>query len=276
MPSHAQKIATFRALHSAGCFVMANVWEVGAARLFAGMGFQALATSSAALAVADFGTRDGSDAVTRAVAIDHAAKIAGATDLPVSADLEDLYAPSIDDIPETIRMAHAAGLSGISIEDTQARAALPFEAAQARVKAAIAANAALPNPMVLTARADGLLYDSYDLDSAIRRLQAFGDAGADVVYAPGLDDLAALTKLCQSVGKPVNHVIGLGARGLTQDQIAGAGVRRISLGGSLMVALYTQMFATGRAILDEGRFDTLGRENLRETFRAISDGAPKP
>ena len=233
MPARDQKTAAFRALHASGCFVMPNVWDSGSAHLFAGLGFPALATTSSGFAYTT-GRRDGVGEISRDDALAHAAAIAAATDLPVSADLEDGYADSPEGVAETIRLAAKAGLAGVSIEDARPTgdpACYSFESAAARIAAAV--SAAQDANIVLTARADGLMTGAYDLQEAIRRLQAFEAAGAEVLYSPGLADLNQIKTVASAVNRPLNHVIGLGAAGATLEELAAAGARRISLGGSL-------------------------------------------
>ncbi|MER8489847.1 isocitrate lyase/phosphoenolpyruvate mutase family protein [Mesorhizobium australicum] len=233
MVSRSDKVECFRALHKSGCFVVPNPWDIAGARMMVGLGFRALATTSSGYAFSK-GRRDGALEVSRDESLTYAAEIAASTDVPVTADLEDGYADTPEGIAETVLLAAKAGLAGLSIEDRQPRSNLPirdFDDAVARVAAA--ADAARKHNIVLTARADGLGKGTYGLEQAIRRLKAFETVGAEVVYAPGVPDLASLQRLCRSVSAPVNHVIGQGVSGLTLDQIAQAGVRRVSVGGSL-------------------------------------------
>jgi 2-methylisocitrate lyase-like PEP mutase family enzyme len=233
MISRSDKVERFRALHKSGCFVIPDPWNIAGARMMAGLGFKALATTSSGYAFSK-GRRDGALDVSRDESPAYAAEIAASTDVPVTADLEDGYEDSPEGVAETVRLAAEAGLAGLSIEDRQPNSDLPirdFHDAVARVAAA--AEAARKYNIVLTARADGLGKGAYDLEEAIRRLSAFEALGAEVLYAPGLPDLVSLETLCRSVNAPVNHVIGQGVSGLTLDQIARAGVRRISVGGSL-------------------------------------------
>lgn len=233
MASRAQKVASFRALHRAGCFVIPNPWDIGSATMLAGLGFKALATTSSGYAFSR-GKTDGSDDVGRDETLAYAAAIAASTDLPVSADLEDCYAETAAGVAETIRLAAEAGLAGVSIEDRQPDPTNRIRGfADAHERVAVAVEAARKHDVVLTARADGMIGDFYELDEAIRRLQAYEKLGAEVLYAPGVKDAEMLRTICRSVGRPVNHVTGLGAPGLNLRQIAEAGVRRISLGGSL-------------------------------------------
>lgn len=226
------KVGRFRELHREGCFIVPNPWDALSARLLAASGFQALATTSSGYAFS-VGKEDGAGQVSRDEILAYAGRIAASTDLPVTADLEDGYAATPEGIAETIRLAAEAGLAGTSIEDSWPLGADPYrDFGSALERVGAACEAARRYDLVLTARADGLLGRHYDLDEAIRRLVAFEKAGAEVVYAPGVPSLEALTTLCAAVTVPFNHVLGLGASGLSFDAIAGAGVRRISLGGS--------------------------------------------
>ncbi|ESX43470.1 isocitrate lyase/phosphoenolpyruvate mutase family protein [Mesorhizobium sp. C416B] len=260
MISRSDKVERFRALHKSGCFVIPNPWDIAGARMMTGLGFKALATTSSGYAFSK-GRKDGALDVSRAESLAYAADIAASTDVPVTADLEDGYEDTPEGVPETVRLAAEAGLAGLSIEDRQPNSDLPirdFDDAVARVAAA--AEAARKYNIVLTARADGLGKGAYDLEEAIRRLRTFEAVGVEVLYAPGVPDLASLEKLCRSVKTPVNHVIGQGVSGLTLDQIAQAGVRRISVGGSLARA-------AGGALL------TICREIAAGDFGAL-DSAP--
>lgn len=264
MVSREEKVAAFRALHKDGCFIVPNPWDIGGARMFSSLGFKALATTSSGHAFS-LGKHDGT--LDAGATLDYAARIARATDLPVTADLEDAYSRTTEGITEIVRQAAEAGLSGFSIEDRWPDGAAPFRSyddAVERVGAAV--EAARRHDMVLTARADGLGKGGYDLDETIRRLQAFEALGADVVYAPGVPDLASLRRICESVRAPVNHVIGQGLAGLTLAQIAEAGVRRISVGGSLARAVGGAMLDISRQMA-AGDFSRLeaapGWENLR-------------
>lgn len=237
MISRSDKVECFRALHRSGCFLIPNPWDVAGARMMVGMGFKALATTSSGYAFSK-GRKDGTMEVPRDESLAYAAEIAASTEVPVTADLEDGYAATPEGVAETVRLAAEIGLAGVSIEDRQPNSDFPirdFDTAAARVAAA--AEAARKHNIVLTARADGLGKGAYDLDEAIRRLKVFESLGAEVVYAPGVPDLVSLQTLCRSVSAPVNHVLGQGVSGLTFDQIARAGVRRISVGGSLARAV---------------------------------------
>ena len=273
MPTRADKVRRFRDLHREGCFIIPNPWDIGGAKMMAMLGFKALATTSSGYAFSK-GKRDGSAGakdVSRDETLQYAAAIAAATDVPVSADTEDCYADTPEGVTETVRLAAEAGLAGLSIEDRQPNSAKPirdFDDAVARVAAAV--EAARKYDIVLTARADGLGAKAYGLDEAIRRLQAFEKLGADVLYAPALPDVSAIQQVCRSVRAPVNHVTGLGAPGLSFQQIADAGVRRISLGGSLAKAMGGVLLQTCETIA-RGDFSDLERGTTWDSLRN-----PKP
>jgi 2-methylisocitrate lyase-like PEP mutase family enzyme len=210
MKTTLEKAAAFRALHERpGAFVIPNPWDAGTARLLASLGFEALATTSLGLANS-LGRVDGTNGVSRAQVIENCRFIAAATDLPVNADLENGYAHEPRAAAEIIRLAAGAGISGGSIEDATGEADKPiydFQQAVERVQAAVEVARALPVPFLLTARAENLLHGRPDLDDTIRRLQAFEKAGADVLYAPGVRDLATIRTVVSSVTKPVNVVM---------------------------------------------------------------------
>ncbi len=242
-----QKAAEFRALHAGrGTFVMPNPWDAGSARILAGMGFEALATTSAGHAFTR-GRRD--YGVTREEALANASAIVDATELPVSADLEDGFGPSPADVGETIRLAAGVGLVGGSIEDATGDAAAPIydmAVAVQRIAAAVEAAQALPFPFTLTARAENFLHGRRDLADTIARLQAYDRAGADVLYAPGLPDLDAIRAVCAAVTRPVNVLVTDG--GFTVALLREAGVRRISLGGALSRVALGALVRAGEAM----------------------------
>jgi 2-methylisocitrate lyase-like PEP mutase family enzyme len=256
-PSQIERARTFRALHERpGAFVIPNPWDVGTARMLAGLGFEALATTSAGLAFA-LGRRDGEGAVSRDEALAHARSIVGATPLPVSADLENGFGDAPKTVAATIRLAADAGLAGASIEDATGDPARPiYDASLAaeRIAAAVEAARMLPFPFTLTARAENFLHGRPDLDDTIRRLQAFAAAGADVLYAPGPRDLGMIRTLCAAVGKPVNVIMGLAGAPFSVDQLAAAGVRRISLGSALARAALGEFLRAAREIKEHGTF----------------------
>jgi 2-methylisocitrate lyase-like PEP mutase family enzyme len=240
-------------------FVIPNPWDVGSSRMLAGLGFHALATSSAASACA-LGRRDGG--LSREQALEHARVIVGATDLPVSADLEKGFGDAPDVVAETIRLAGDAGLAGCTIEDTTGNPDRPLyddQLAVERIAAAVEAARSLPFPFMLTARAHNLMYPSSSLDATIRRLQAFEQAGADVLFAPGLPDLAAVRTVCTAVSKPVNFMVGIKGKSFSVAELAAAGVRRISLATSLYRAAMTGFLNAAREVTDSGSFGFVDR-----------------
>ncbi len=252
--SQAEKAERFRALHD-HCFVIANAWDAGSARILAGIGFVALATSSGAAAGA-LGRRDGM--ITRDESLAHARAIVDATDLPVSADLEKGFGDTPEDASVTIRMAGQIGLVGGSIEDATGHPQKPlFDAglARERVAAAVEVARAMPFPFMLTARAENFIRGNPDLDDTIRRLQAFEAAGADVLMAPGLPDLAAVRAVCSSLSKPFNFMAGIRGKSFSVPQLEEAGVKRISLATSLYRAAMSGLLSAAREVKEKG---TLG------------------
>jgi len=258
--SQCEKAVRFRALHDGpGTFVIPNPWDVGSARILAGVGFQALATSSAASACA-LGRRDGK--LTREEALAHARLLVAATDLPVSADLEKGFGDAPEVVAETIRLAAEAGLVGCTIEDATGNPENPlydFGPAVERIAAAAEAARRLQFPFMLTARAHNLLYASPSLDDTINRLQAFEKAGADVLFAPGLPDLAAVGRVCAEVSKPVNFMVGIKGKSFSVGELAAAGVRRISLATSLYRAAMTGLLDALREVKESGQFAFVDR-----------------
>ena len=255
-----EKAARFRALHDGpGAFVIPNPWDVGSACLLAGLGFQALATSSAASATA-LGRRDGR--LTREEALAHARSIVDATDLPVSADLEKGFGDRPEVVAETIRFAAEVGLVGCTIEDATGNPDSPLYdvgLAVERIAAAAQAARALPFPFMLTARAHNFLYADPSLEDTISRLQAYEKAGADVLFAPGLPDLAAVGAVCAAVAKPVNFMVGIKGKSFSVGELAAAGVRRISLATSLYRAAMTGLLDAACEVQDTGQFGFLDR-----------------
>ncbi len=258
--SQSDRAARFRALHAAsGVFVIPNPWDAGSARILAGLGFQALATSSGASA-GMLGRRDGK--VTRDEALAHARAIVEATDLPVSADLEKGFGDAPEATAETIRLAAGVGLVGGSIEDATGdkdRPLYDLRHATERVAAAAQAARALSFPFTLTARAENFLRGNPDLDDTIRRLQAFEKAGADVLFAPGLPDLEAVRAVCAAVSKPFNFMVGIRGKSFTVAELSAAGVKRISLATSLYRAAMSGLLDAAREAKDRGTFGYLDR-----------------
>jgi len=256
-----QKGALFRQLHArSSAFVIPNPWDAGTARLLAGLGFEALTTTSAGLAFA-LGKPDGARKVTRDETLANAKAIADATDLPVAADLENGFGDAPEAAAETIRLAgETAGLVGGSIEDATGDPSRPiydFAHAVERIAAAAEAARRLPAPFVLVGRAENFLHGRPDLDDTIRRLQAFEAAGADALYAPGLSRAEDIRTLCASVGRPVNVLIGaVGANNvrLSVAQLAELGARRISLGSALSRAALGGFLRAAREVKERGTF----------------------
>jgi 2-methylisocitrate lyase-like PEP mutase family enzyme len=256
--AQAEKAERFRALHErTGAFVIPNVWDGASACVMAGLRFEALATSSSACA-ATLGRLDGQ--ITRDEALAHARVIVDACPLPVSADLEQGFGDSPQLVAETIRRAAEVGLVGGSIEDASGAADVPiydFGLAVERVAAAVEAARKLPFPFTLTARAENYLHGRADLDDTVRRLQAFERAGADVLFAPGLPDLATVRAVCGALRRPVNFMVGIRGHSFSVAELAAAGVRRISLSTSLYRAAITGLYAAGREVQDSGTFGYL-------------------
>jgi 2-methylisocitrate lyase-like PEP mutase family enzyme len=274
MKTPVEKAAAFRALHERpGAFMIPNPWDAGTARLLASLGFEALATTSLGLANS-LGRVDGTNGVSRAEVIENCRVIAAATDLPVNADLENGYAHEPRAAAEIIRLAAGAGISGGSIEDATGETDKPiydFQQAVERVQAAVEVARALPVPFMLTARAENLLHGRPDLDDTIRRLQAFEKAGADVLYAPGVRDLATIRTVVSSVTKPVNVVMSAADPDLTVAQLAAVGVKRISVGGALSRLALAAFLRGAREMAERGGFtwmrDTVPSKELKDVFR---------
>jgi 2-methylisocitrate lyase-like PEP mutase family enzyme len=263
MQNQQECAASFRALHEGpASFVIPNVWDGGSAAIMAGLGFPALATSSAACA-ATLGRLDGQ--ITREEALAHARQVVAATTLPVSADLENGFGASPQAAAETIRLAGEVGLVGGSIEDSSGDERAPiyeFAHAVERITAAVEAARRLPFPFVLTARAENCIHGRADLDDTVRRLQAFERAGADVLFAPCLPDLAAVRTVCAALTKPVNFMVGVPGASFSVAELTAAGVKRISLSTTLYRAAMTGLLAAGREVKESGTFgymDTIMR-----------------
>jgi 2-methylisocitrate lyase-like PEP mutase family enzyme len=257
--SQTQKAHQFRALHARpGAFLIPNPWDAGTARILAALGFEALTTTSAGLAFT-LGRRDGANLISRDETLENARVIAGATDLPVAADLENGFGDAPEDAAETIRLAAGvAGLVGGSIEDATGDARHPiydFQHAVERMAAAVEAARALSFPFVLVGRAENFLHGRPDLDDTIRRLQAFEAAGADALYAPGLTKAEEIRTVCQSVSRPVNVVMGLKGGSFSVQELASFGVKRISVGSSLSRAALGAFVRAAREMKEKGTFE---------------------
>jgi 2-methylisocitrate lyase-like PEP mutase family enzyme len=276
MVTQADKARAFRKLHErAGAFIIPNPWDAGTAKLLTSLGFEALATTSLGLANT-LGRVDGTLTVTRDEVLENCRAICAATSLPVSADLENLYADEPREAARMITLAAETGLVGGSIEDATGRAdqtIYDFDRAVERVHAAVEAARGLPFPFVLTARAENLIQGRPDLDDTIRRLQAYEKAGADVLYAPGLKDLATIRTVVASVSKPVNVVMTHGDPSITLAQLEEAGVKRVSVGGSLNRLALAAFLEGAREMKDKGGFTwmrkTVSSRELKPIFRSI-------
>jgi 2-methylisocitrate lyase-like PEP mutase family enzyme len=254
MEKQQELAARFRALHESGVFVIPNVWDGASASIMARLGFKALATSSAACA-ATLGKLDGE--VTREEALLHARLIVSVSDCPVSADLENGYGHAPETVADTIRLAIESGLVGGSIEDASGDPRAPIyelDHAVERVTAAVEQAHGRHLHFVLTARAENFLHDRPHLDDTVKRLQAFERAGADVLFAPGLPDLAAVRTVCSALKKPVNFMVGMPGKSFTVAELAAAGVRRISLSTSLYRAAMTGLLAAAHEVSERGTF----------------------
>jgi 2-methylisocitrate lyase-like PEP mutase family enzyme len=255
-----EKAMRFRALHNGpGAFVIPNPWDIGSAQILAGLGFRALATSSAASACA-LGRKD--HELTRDEALAHARMIVEATDLPVSADLEKGFGDSPEVVAETIQRAANVGLVGCTIEDATGNPDRPLYdlgLAVERIAAAAEAARALPFPFTLTARAHNFAYANPDLGETIGRLKAFEEVGADVLFAPGLPDLDAVRAVCGALSKPFNFMAGIKGKSFSVDELGAVGVRRISLATSLYRAAMTGFLDAARHVRDTGQFAFLDR-----------------
>jgi 2-methylisocitrate lyase-like PEP mutase family enzyme len=255
MRSQAELAEAFRALHERpGAFVIPNPWDVGSARVLAGMGFEALATTSSGFAYS-LGKRD--NTVSRADVMAHLRSLVVAVDVPINADLGNAFGDDPATVAGTFREVAALGVAGASVEDDSGDPANPiyeFELAVARVRAAAEVTRALPFPFMLTARAENFLHGRRDLADTIRRLQAFQEAGADVLYAPGISTREEIAAVTSSVDRPVNVLIGLPGMAFSVSDLAELGVKRISTGGLLARAVIGALMRAGAEMRDDGTF----------------------
>ncbi|MCL1619704.1 isocitrate lyase/PEP mutase family protein [Ralstonia pseudosolanacearum] len=255
MPTQTEKAQAFRTLHErSGAFVIPNPWDPGSARLLAVLGFEALTSTSAGFAFSrglpDYGA--GRDAI-----LAHVADLAAATDLPVAADLENGFGDDPQTVAETIRLAGATGIVGGSIEDATGRADAPIyslEASAERIRAAVEAARSLSFPFTLTARAENHLHGRNDLADTIRRLQAYQDAGADVLYAPGLKTHEEIATVLREVDRPVNVMMGFADGNLSVAELAALGVKRVSVGGALARAALGAFLRAAEELRATGTF----------------------
>jgi 2-methylisocitrate lyase-like PEP mutase family enzyme len=279
-PSAADKRRVFRTLHERGCFVIPNPWNVGSALYLQGLGFKALATTSSGHAHS-LGLPDGAE--SRDMVLAHYRELAAATDIPVNADFENGYAHDPADVAANVRLCVETGVAGLSIEDFTGDESAPlydFDLALARVKAARAAideaGGQNNDKVVFTARTEGFLHGRADMDEAIRRLKAFGDAGADCLYVPGIKTREQIETVVKAVApKPVNLLMSF-AGGFSVDDIAGMGVRRISVGGTMARVAMDAFMKSARAIANDGSFESFaGVVSNAELNAFFADSAAK-
>jgi 2-methylisocitrate lyase-like PEP mutase family enzyme len=270
MMSTTEKRRAFRLLHERGCFVLPNPWDIGTTRYLETLGFQAVATTSAGFAF----TRGLPDAaVPRDEVLAHVREIVAATRLPVSADFEDGYGATDEDVVTNVRACVEAGVAGLSIEDATGDADLPlypFEAAVARVRAARRAIEDAGGGVVLTGRSEGFIVGRPDLQETIRRLAAYAEAGADCLYAPGLTTRAQIAEVVKAVApKPLNVLVA--GAGPTLADLAALGVRRVSVGSTLARVAWTAFMGAAREIAEHGTFERFagaqGYAELNALFR---------
>jgi 2-methylisocitrate lyase-like PEP mutase family enzyme len=256
-PSTADKRKTFRELHKSGCFVIPNPWNVGSARYLQGLGFKALATTSSGHAHSE-GFPDGAQSIDEVLA--HYCELAAATDIPLNADFENGFADEPDEVAANVTRCIAAGVSGLSIEDSP-QSPVPlydFDKALARVKAARAAIDKASSDVVFTARSEGFIRGRPDIDETIRRLKAFTDAGADCLYSPGIKTREHIEATVKAVGGKAINFLNMGALGFTVSDLAGMGVRRISVGGTMARVAMDAFIKSAKAIATDGKFDSFG------------------
>lgn len=271
MRTPAEKGRLFRERHGKpGIILLPNPWDAGTAKLLASLGFEALATTSLGMSNA-LGRPDGEGSVSRAELLENCRVIAEATDLPVNADLENGYADDPKEAATILRDAAAVGISGGSIEDWSGEKIYDFNHAVERVAAGVEMARSLDVPFTFTARTENLIRGRVDLDDTIKRLQAFEKAGADVLYAPGLRDLATMKLVASSVGKPLNVVMSAGDPDLTAEQMEAVGVKRLSVGGALSRLALAAFMKGAREMKDKGGFtwmrDTISTKELKPIFR---------
>jgi len=271
MCSQAEKGRLFKERHGKpGILILPNPWDAGTAKLLASLGFEALATTSLGMSNA-LGRVDGEGSVSRAELLENCRVIAEATDLPVNADLENGYADDPKEAATILRDAAAAGVVGGSLEDWSGERIYDFNHAVDRVAAGVEMASSLPVPFTFVARAENLIRGRHDLDDTIRRLQAFEKAGADVLYAPGLRDLATMKLVASSVGRPLNVVMSAADPSLTAAQMEAVGVKRISVGGALSRLALAAFMRGAREMKEKGGFawvrDALPTGDLKSAFR---------
>jgi 2-methylisocitrate lyase-like PEP mutase family enzyme len=280
MPSVAEKCLTFRKLHESGCFVIPNPWDIGSALYLQHLGFKAIASSSAGFAFSH-GLAD--NTVPRDVMLCHLRELVEATDIPVNADFENGFAHGADPLMENVRLCVETGVAGLSIEDSTGDKEKPlydFDHAVARISAARASIDDIGRDVILVARTEGFLVGSTDIKETIRRLEAFAEAGADCLYAPGIgkrEDIAAIVKAVHP--KPVNALIN-GPGGLTIADVTEIGVRRVSVGGALMRVAFGAFMRAARELVESGTFGGFAHAaphgELNDFFRKANLESRKP
>jgi 2-methylisocitrate lyase-like PEP mutase family enzyme len=254
-PSTADKRKTFRELHKSGCFVIPNPWNVGSARYLQGLGFKALATTSSGHAHSE-GYPDGAQSMDKVLS--HYRELASETDIPLNADFENGFADDPDKVAENVTRCIATGVAGLSIEDSPQQSSTPlydFDLALARVKAARTAIDKAGGDVVFTTRSEGFIRGRPDINETIRRLKAFADAGADCLYSPGIRTREQIEATVKAVGGKAINFLNHGALGFTVNDLAGFGVRRISVGGSLARVAMHAFIKTATEIAKDGKFD---------------------
>ncbi|HVZ42608.1 MAG TPA: isocitrate lyase/phosphoenolpyruvate mutase family protein [Ramlibacter sp.] len=270
-PSIQARRERFRALHAQGCFVIPNPWDAGSARMLQGLGFQALATTSSGHAWS-LGLADGD--ASRAQVLDYLRTIVEASDLPVNADFEDGFADDPEGVAESVRMAVATGIAGVSIEDSTGRAddpVRPIDVSVARLRAARAAIDEAGGDVMLVGRAENFIVGRPDLEDTLARLAAYSEAGADCLYAPGIHTREQISAVVAAVApKPVNLLIGSASQ-LTLEEVKALGVRRVSVGGAMARAAWGGFMRAAKSIAETGRFDEFAHaasgKELNEFFR---------
>jgi 2-methylisocitrate lyase-like PEP mutase family enzyme len=281
-PSTADKRRTFHELHKSGCFVIPNPWNVGSALYLQGLGFKAIATTSSGHAHSQ-GYADGDQSIDEVLA--HYRELADATDIPLNADFENGYAHDPDEVAANVTRCIATGVSGLSIEDfhgddSRSEPLYDFDLALKRVKAARAAIDKSGSNVVFTARTEGFIKNRPDIDETIRRLKAFTDAGADCLYSPGIKTREHIEATVKAVGGKAINFLNSGPFGFTVKDIAGMGVRRISVGGTLARVAMNAFIKSAREIATDGKFDSfagvISNADLNTFFRNDRANRAKP
>jgi len=274
-PSIADRRRSFRQLHESGCFVIPNPWDIGSALYLQGLGFSALATTSSGFAWSQ-GSAD--NAMPRDAVLEHLSALVDATDVPVNADFESGFASDPAGVAESVRLAIGTGIAGLSIEDSTGDPARPLRSlddAVARIRAARGAIDRAGGDVLLVGRAERFLAGHPDLDDTIVRLKAYANAGADCLYAPGIRTREQIAAVVAAVApKPVNLLVGTASE-LTMRDIAGLGVRRVSVGGALARAAWAGLMNAARSIVEQGRFDGFANAASGRELDAFFSGRAK-